>query len=375
MEQARRLTRATIDLGNLAHNLALLSRQAGSSTLWPVIKANAYGHGGALVGRFLVERGHRELCVADVSEAIALRDAGVEARFLLLSASLPEHAEAIVASGCESAVCTRDMIDALAAAAARYDTVARIHVKVDTGMGRLGLQPDEVPALLDHVDRFDRVEVRALMSHFARADETDKAHAELQIERFDALRRTCGARVKMAHMANSAAVLDLPQARYDAVRPGIAMYGLKPSAEMHSPLAEQLRPVLRWSSRIVQLKEVPAGTGLSYGHSYVTDRPQLIATVPIGYGDGLDRPLSNRMSMLVRGQRCPQRGRITMDNSLVAVSSLRGRVAEGDEVVIVGEQEGETILADELAATLGTINYEVVTAIAARVSRQVTGPA
>jgi len=170
-------------------------------------------------------------------------------------------------------------------------------------------------------------------------------------------------------MANSAAILDLPEAGFDAARPGIAIYGLRPSPTIQNPEVDLLKPVLEWKSRITFLKEVPAATGLSYGHMYKTERPSLIATVPVGYGDGLSRNLSGKIDFLVGGLRCPQVGRITMDMSLVDVTSLRGHVALGDEVVIIGVQQAAEITADELAEKLGTINYEIVTAISRRVPR------
>jgi alanine racemase len=172
-------------------------------------------------------------------------------------------------------------------------------------------------------------------------------------------------------MANSAAILDLPGSYFDAVRPGIAMYGLRPSWEIGNPRVHELKPVLEWKTRITFLKEVPAGTGLSYGHAFHTKKPSLIATMPIGYGDGLSRNLSNTLEVVVRGVRCPQVGRITMDMSLIDVTALRGQVELGDAVVIIGRQGAEEVTADELAAKLGTINYEVVTCISHRVPRVV----
>ena len=172
-------------------------------------------------------------------------------------------------------------------------------------------------------------------------------------------------------MANSAAILDLPDACFDAVRPGIALYGLSPSSEISSPHALDLEPVLEWKTRITFLKEVQAGTGLSYGHAFHAVRPSLIATLPVGYGDGLSRGLSNKADMLVGGLRCPQVGRITMDQTLVDVTALRGLVSLGDEVVIIGRQGEEEVTADEMAGLLGTINYEIVTAISRRVPRMV----
>ncbi|MDT8284854.1 MAG: alanine racemase, partial [Thermovirgaceae bacterium] len=171
------------------------------------------------------------------------------------------------------------------------------------------------------------------------------------------------------HFANSAAIFDLPEAHFDAARPGISIYGLRPSLTMLNPRVEELRPVLEWKTRITFLKEVPAGTGLSYGHIFHTERPSLIATIPLGYGDGMSRLLSNKLEVLILGRRCPQVGRICMDQCLVDVTALRGRVNVGDEVVIIGRQGGERVTADEVAEKLGTINYEIVTHIARRVPR------
>jgi alanine racemase len=176
-------------------------------------------------------------------------------------------------------------------------------------------------------------------------------------------------------MANSAAIFDLPGSYFDAVRPGIALYGLRPSAEIAHPRLQALKPVLDWKTRISFLKEVPAGTGLSYGHAFHTTVPSLIATVPLGYGDGLSRNLSNQLDVLVHGVRCRQVGRVTMDMSLIDVTALRGRVELGDEVVIIGSQGTETVTADELAVKRGTINYEIVTCISHRVPRVVVDTA
>jgi alanine racemase len=212
------------------------------------------------------------------------------------------------------------------------------------------------------------------MSHFPRADESDKSYSLEQMARFQkVIEATRGYAIEVRHMANSAAILDLPGSHFDAARPGIALYGLRPSPGIANPCVGELKPVLEWKTRITFLKEVPAGIGLSYGHTFHTARPSLIATVPIGYGDGLQRNLSNKLEVLVRGVRCPQVGRITMDMSLVDVTAVRGRAALGDEVVIVGRQGNEEITADELAGKLGTINYEIVTGISHRVPRIVAG--
>jgi alanine racemase len=371
---ASRLTRAFIHLDRLTHNVRLLQQQVGKRPLWPAIKGDAYGHGAQVVARHLVRLGCHTFGVADLEEAVALVDAGIEATIIVLSATLPEHSEELVAYGCEPVVCTLQMAESLARAAERIGRGVSVHLKVDTGMGRVGIRPDEVPAFLERCRALPALRVRGLMSHFPRADEADKTFSNHQIEHFrGVIEATKGYGIEVRHMANSAAVFDLPDSYFDAVRPGIAVYGLRPSAEIANPRVQELEPVLEWKTRITFLKEVPAGVGLSYGHAFHTQRPSLIATVPVGYADGLNRRLSNQLDLLVRGVRCPQVGRITMDMSLIDVTVLRGQVELGDDVVIIGRQGNEEVTADELADKLGTINYEVVTAITHRVPRIVVG--
>jgi alanine racemase len=367
-------TRALVHLGRLTHNLRLLGELAGGRPLWPAIKANAYGHGAVLVARHLVGLGVGTLCVAHASEAVELVEAGVRARFLLLSAALPEVSETVVEHGFEPVVCTAEAAEALSRAAKRAGREVAVHVKVDTGMGRIGLRSEDTPAFLERLRALPGLRVRGLMSHFPRADEADKGFSREQVEAFA---RLCEAApclgVEVRHLANSAAIFDLPEARFDAVRPGIALYGVPPSAEIANPRVAELQPVLEWRTRITFLKEVPAGTGLGYGHAFRTERASLIATLPVGYGDGLARRLSNGLDVLVGGVRCPQVGRISMDQSLVDVSALRGRIALGDEAALLGRQGAEEITAAELAGRLGTIAYEIVTAISRRVPRVMVG--
>ena len=352
-------TRALVHLDRLGHNLRLLRELAGGRPLWPV-------------ARELERLGCDTLCVAHPCEARTLRDAGVGTRLVLLSAALPEASETVAEHGFEPVVTSAETLEALSGAASRRGRELALHLKVDTGMGRVGVPPEELPALLERARSLPGLRVRGLMSHFARADEADKRFSLEQLERFQRVcetTRELGGLVR--HLANSAAVFDLPESHLDAVRPGIALYGLAPSASLANPRVAELQPVLEWRTRITFLKEVPAGTGLSYGHSFHTRAPSLIATLPVGYGDGLHRTLSNRMEVLVRGTRCPQVGTITMDQTLLDVTALRGRVELGDEVLLIGRQGQERLGADELARTLGTINYEIVTAISARVPRVV----
>jgi alanine racemase len=365
-----RLTKVFIHLDRLSHNMHLLQQQVGQRPLWPCIKANAYGHGAQIIGKHLLQLGYNTFGVADVGEATALIDAGINATFVIFSATLPAHSEALVAYDCEPAVCTFEMVEALARDARKCNKRVSIHIKVDTGMGRIGIYPEQVQAFIEKCRDYPAIHIRGIMSHFPRADEADKSFCYQQIETFKrvaAIARPYG--IGLHHMANSAAILDLPDAYFDAARPGIAIYGLRPSWTIQNPQVESLRPVLEWKSRITFLKEVPAGTGLSYGHVYTTRRPSLIATVPVGYGDGLSRNLSGKVDFLIGDQRCPQIGRITMDMCLVDVTALRGRVNLGDEVVIIGVQQPTEITADELAENQGTINYEIATAISHRVPR------
>jgi alanine racemase len=237
-------------------------------------------------------------------------------------------------------------------------------------MGRVGVSPAEARDFARHCAEARGIRLRGLMSHFPRAGEEDPTYTREQAGRFAAV---CDATrdldIEVRHLANSAAVFDLPDLGLDAVRPGIALYGLPPTGDLASPRVGELAPVLEWKTRITFLKEVPAGTGLSYGHTFHTARPSLIATLPVGYGDGLHRALSGRHQVLIGGRRCPQVGTITMDQILVDATELRGRVAVGDEAVVIGRQGDEVVTADELAGLLGTIHYEVVTGIAQRVPR------
>lgn len=368
--RADHLTRTLINLDYLTHNIGLLRELAGDASLWPALKANAYGHGAEIVARHLLDLGCDTLCVAHVSEAMALLDAGIDATFLTLSATLPEHAEAIIATGCEAVVCTIEMVDALSREAERSGRNALVHLMVDTGMGRIGIQPEEVPGFLDHCGARKRLRVKGLMSHFPRADERDKVYSLGQLERFKSvIDATRDREIEVRHIANSAGIFDIPGSYFDAVRPGIAIYGLHPSSQIANPRIHELKPVLEWRTRITFLKHVAAGMGLSYGHDFHTKHPSLIATLPLGYGDGFSRRLSSNCEVLVHGVRCPQVGRITMDQCLIDVTDLEGRAALGDEVVIIGRQGENEIRADELAEKLGTINYEVPTAIAPRVPR------
>jgi alanine racemase len=350
--------------------MALLQDHVGNRLLLPAIKANAYGHGAEIIGTHLVSLGYNTLCVAHLCEAIELAEVGLTANIIILSPTLAEKSEYFVEYGFEPVLCTLDMAKSLSIAASKRDKKIAFHLKVDTGMGRVGIRPDEVTAFLERCRDYPGIYAKGIMSHLPRADEEDKNFSGNQIDIFRKVREASkGYGISIYHFANSAAIFDLPDAYFDAARPGISIYGLKPSSTIANPRVNELKPILEWKTRIIYLKEVPSGTGLSYGHIYHTQRPSLIASIPLGYGDGLSRLLSNRFDLLIHGIRCPQVGRICMDQCLVDVTALKKSVNLGDEVVIIGKQGNDEITADELALKLGTINYEIVTSIAKRVPR------
>jgi alanine racemase len=367
---ADRPTRAMIDLSALAHNYDEVTRCIGGRKVLAVVKAQAYGHGAVPVARRLTELGAAMLGVALVEEGRELRGAGITAPVLVMGPLFPEQAGAVVELGLTPVVFTRAFVRELADQAGRYARTVPVHVKIDTGMGRIGLPPAEAEAFIADLANVPGIVVEGLMTHFADADLQDKQFASVQMDRFESLVRALegrGIAVPLRHAANSAAVLTYDRALLTMVRPGLMLYGYNP-VEKRAP--SELRPVLSWLTRVAFVKKVPAGTPVSYGRTFVTKRDSLIATVPVGYADGLDRALSNRGEALVRGVRVPVAGRVCMDMTMLDVTDVPG-AAEGDEVVLIGAQGSERITADEIAGKAGTISYEVLCGISGRVPRVV----
>lgn len=370
-----RPTWATVDLDALAANVRQLRAIAGVP-LMAVVKADAYGHGAVRVARAALASGATMLAVATLSEGRALREADITAPILVLGYTPPWQAQEALYLNLTCAIFDGDVARAFSQAATAQQREFPVHVKVDTGMGRLGMQPDEVGPFLHQVTHLPGLRVEGMYSHFATADSADETFARLQLERFtqvvEAMRRA-GMRPPLVHMANSAAMLRFPEARFDMVRPGIACYGLNPSHE--TPLPPGFRPVLSFHTTVAQVKSVPAGVALSYGGVFVTQRPSRIATIPVGYADGFRRAPPWR-EVLVRGVRAPVVGRICMDYAMIDVTDIE-RVQRGDPVTLIGSQTGtsgsDQITADEVAGWLGTINYEVVSALLPRVPREVHG--
>ena len=368
------LVKAEIDLKAIAHNIKELRRITHpKARLMAVVKANGYGHGAIEIAQCALQNGAEILGVARIGEGIRIRKAGIKAPILIFGYTLPQRVADLREYDLIQSVHTSLAARELSSAAASLGGKIKIHLKVDTGMGRLGLLPSKNADAIEETLAIAGLKgfvLEGIFTHFATADSTDKSYAEHQLDLFiDYLNRLrkSGLEPSVRHAANSAALIDMPQSHLDMVRPGIAIYGLNPFNE-GSNSRVLLQPAMALKTRIIQLKKVPAGFPVSYGITYKTRKPTTIATVPIGYADGLNRLLSSRGQMLVHGQRAPIIGRVCMDLAMLDVGHI-DNVQMGDEVMVFGQQENATLTVDEMASLLNTINYEIVTSITARVPR------
>jgi alanine racemase len=359
-----------VDLDAIAHNASLLKDRAGSACeLMVAVKANAYGHGAIPVSRAALAGGASRLAVSRTEEGIELRRAGLDAPILLLSYALPGESEAIVRWNLTPTVNSETQARALSNVATAQGKTLPIHVKVDTGMSRYGLLPDEALAFVRFLSELPGLVLEGLYTHFAIADLPQKDFTRQQFDAFqDVVQRleASGFSFPLKHVSNSAATIDLPEMALDMVRCGIALYGLRPSAEVEPAVG--LRPALTLKSRVARVRMLPAGASVSYGRTYVTEEPTRVALVPVGYGDGYHRILSNRGAVLIRGKRAPIVGRVCMDQFVVNVSDIPG-VRLHDEVVLIGRQDEGRIPAEEVARWAETINYEVTTSLLPRLTR------
>ena len=368
---------ADVDLDAVAHNIRVLKEHVGSSRLCAVVKADGYGHGAVPVGRAAVAAGADWLAVAQVHEALTLREAGVDAPLLVLSEPRPDELDTVVSLEARVTVYSPETVALLGEAARRHAGSARVpvHLKVDTGMRRVGVAPGDAVALAKVIADHPNLELEGICTHFPVADEPGRTFTGQQIERFEAVLgdlRSAGFEPPLRHAANSAGALCFPEARYDLVRCGIAIYGIPPAPALEGLL--DLRPALRLVSEVSFVKEVPAGEGVSYGLHQQTPRDSIVATVPIGYADGVFRalPLAGG-EVLIHGQRRRMIGVVTMDQLMVdcgPTGPSGDAVRRGDEVVLLGGQDAERITPDDWATRLGTISYEVVCAIGPRVERR-----
>lgn len=377
------LVKAEINLKAIAHNIKELRRITHpNARLMAVVKANGYGHGAIEVAQCALQNGAAALGVARIEEGIQVRKAGVNEPILIFGYTHPELTADLLEYDLTQTVYTFASAQALSRAADPLQKTIKIHLKVDTGMGRLGLlphhfQPDNSVAIsADAIEEtlaiagLEGLELEGIFTHFATADSADKSYAENQLNFFinylNRLRKA-GLEPAVRHAANSAALIDMPHSHFDMVRPGIATYGLYPSDEVNKQHVS-LKPAMSLKTQIIHLKQVPAGFKVSYGITHETRKPTTIATVPVGYADGLNRLLSSRGQMIVHGQRAPIIGRVCMDLTMLDVGHI-DNVQMGDEVVIFGQQDNETLSVDEMASLLNTINYEIVSSITARVPR------
>lgn len=373
---ALRPTRAEINLEALRHNLRIVRRHAGATPIWAVLKADGYGHGAPAVARTL-ERDRRVdgFCVALIEEGVELREAGIVAPILVMGGHYGNAHEEVIARGLVPVVHDAGQIAAFARlvrsgiASGPID----VHLKIDTGMARLGVTMQALPALAAQLADYPEVTIRGLMTHLACAEDADDRETAEQLRLFEeatALLVRHGAKIAVRHAASSAALLK-GLAHLDAVRPGISLFGVSPRSG-DAPLAKDLRPVMRVRTEVIALRAVEAGAPVGYGATWRAPVAARVATLPMGYADGLSRQLGNRGSVLIRGRRAPIVGAVSMDMAMIDVTAIDG-AAVGDEVVVLGAQEGplgrDAISADEIAANAGTIPWEILTSISRRVPR------
>lgn len=355
-----------IDLSAIENNVRFIVQETGVQVM-AVVKANGYGHGAVQAAQAALRGGATWLAVARIEEALELRQEGLKAPILLLGYTPPACMGEAILNDLSLTVWSAEQVQAAAIHANRANKPASLHLKVDTGMSRIGVQPEAARHLAEQIATSDGVTLEGIFTHFARADEADRATTDEQERLFiKALAEldSAGLRPPLVHCANSAASLTRPSAIFDLVRLGIAMYGLHPSREC--PLPDSFRPALSWKTVLSQVKALPPGRGVSYGHEYTTRAEERIGTIPVGYADGLRRGAPNQA--LAAGVKVPVVGRVCMDQVMLQLDKVPEAKA-GDEVVLIGEQGGERISAEEVAERWGTINYEVVCGIGRRVPR------
>lgn len=380
MQVQYRPTRAEINLDHLRSNYEGFRHALPQQMkLLICVKANAYGHGAVEVSRELEQLGADYLSVAFLDEALELRRAGITLPILVLGYTSPEAVQTAWENDITLTLFTTEVLEAIQELD-RKDSPRRlkVHIKIDSGMGRLGLLPGEgALAFIEKVWNTEEAELEGMYTHFARADEENKSYTLEQYRRFQDVASALkgkGYSIPIIHTGNSATALDMPGLSFDMVRIGIAMYGLYPSHEVNRQAVELL-PVLTLKTELSYVKTLPPGWGISYGTKYTTASHELIGTLPVGYADGYSRMLSGKAEVLIRGRRIPVLGTICMDQCMVSLQSFANEAEEihiGEEVVLIGQQSGASISADELASWLGTINYEVVCMIANRVPRLYT---
>ncbi len=363
-------TWAEVDLDRFGRNIAAIRAAIGPDCkILLVVKADAYGHGSTEISRAAVEAGVTMLGVATLHEGIELRSSGLGVPIVILSPSLHSEIEEIIEHRLSPCVSSLEFAELLSRRCVAHEVVSRIHVEVDTGMGRTGVSDGDAFEFLERVVAMPKLKLEGVFTHFPDADSGNTYFAEEQLRRFQEILEALSRKnieVPIRHAANSAAILSLPQSRLDMVRPGILAYGFYPSNRV--PRAIQVEGVLSFKSRVVQLRAVPPGRFISYGRTYQTRRPTRVGVLPVGYGHGFPWLLSNRGEVLIRGRRAPIIGRVTMDLTMVDATEIPD-IALGDEAVLFGEQGGGRISLEEVAERAETIPYDVLCSMGKRVVR------
>jgi alanine racemase len=361
-------TRALIDPGAFRHNLNSVRAYVGNGVkILAVVKANAYGHGAVELAKEAIGWGVDYLGVARVHEGIELRNVGIKATMLVFESAPSEHNAPAIQNGLELTLVSKASAEEVDRTARKLGVRAKVHVKVDTGMGRLGIPFAVSVDVIEQIARLQGLDVAGIYSHFATSEDRDQAFARTQLQRFNGIVATLagrGVRFALRHMANSGAIITLPESHMDMVRPGIMLYGYPPGSAMQE--RHPVRPVLSLVSRVSFIKTSEAGTSISYGRRYFTRATTRIATVPIGYADGYPRSLTNRAFAIIRGRRYPVVGTVCMDHIMVDVG-MESAVEEGDVVTLIGREGAECISAWDIANAIGTIPYEVTCLVTRRV--------
>jgi len=372
-------TYCEIDLSAFSNNLKEIRRLIPDHTkIMAVVKADAYGHGSVTIAKEAQSAGAEFLAVARLNEAMLLRNGGITLPILLFDDSAMHSAEIYIDQNIRPSVSSMEEAILFSKSATQYGKPIKIHIKIDTGMGRLGFLSDELshkePGTLARtiaeISNLPNIKIEGIYSHFATSDEKDKKYANTQLAIFKKLIAQLNELLSykpLYHMANSGAIIDIPESHLDMVRPGISIYGIYPSQDVCKDKID-LHPVMSIKSKIVHLKKVKPNFKISYGCTFTTKRDSIIATVPVGYADGFPRSLSSKGEMIVRGQRAPVIGRVCMDLTMIDVTDIEG-VSLYDEVVVMGRQDSEEITADEIASKCNTISYEILTSISPRVTR------
>lgn len=362
---------AEVNLDNIAHNMREVRRISASKEIIAVIKADAYGHGALEVAPVLIENGATRLAVAVVTEALELRRAVQNAPIMILGYTPINYVEEIVKNNIEVTAYDYDYVAELSKEAEKFNKKIKIHIAVDTGMGRIGFLPrDNSINDVYKISKLSNIIIESVFSHFSSSDEKDKEYTNYQFERFNWFcekLREVGVEYNFRHIANSGAIIDMPSMHLDAVRPGILIYGYYPSDEVEKHKIN-LKPAMSLKASIINIKKLPAEEYISYGRKYKTESESTIATLPIGYADGYTRLLFNKGKVIVKGKYAPVVGRICMDMCMIDVTDIDG-LKVGDEVIIIGEENGVVYNADDIARHIGTINYEIICAISKRVPR------